>query len=167
MRRIAGRIHVESTFGQDRPPVTAAGSLGPEQAGTRFHEFLFDRGLLIRHGTSYWTGLPALPPRGHEAVLEGNAVRHAQVRRRPSRRRAGHAPVPPRQGQRIRHPPAGEAEGQALLRDLRAAVPQVLRRGQPPAGQHRRCLDVAPGAAAGQRGHPAGVRHRAGRRPGR
>ena len=59
----------------------------------QFTELDLDRGLLIHHGTSYWTGLPALPPRGHQAVLERNAVRHPQVRRGSSRRRAGHAPV--------------------------------------------------------------------------
>ena len=109
-------------------------------------------------GRQYRTGLPALPPRGHQALLERVAVRHAQVRRRSSRRRAGHASIPPRQGQRICDPPARKAESQAVLRDFRAAVPQVLRRSQPPAGQHGRRPDVAAGATARQRGHAAGVR---------
>src|SRR4051812_19266440 len=79
------------------------------------------------HGTPYWTGLPALPPRRPEVILEGDTLRHPEVRRRSSRRGARHAPVPPEQGQRILDPAPREAEGQALLRDLRAAVPQVFR----------------------------------------
>ena len=92
---------------------------------------------------------------GTEAVPEGDAVRHPQVRRRPPRRRAGHAPVPPRQGRastriRLRE----KQKVKRYLRHLRAAVPQVLRDGQPPPGQHRRRADVAPGAPARQRRAP-------------
>ena len=119
------------------------------------------------HGTPHRTGLPALPPRRPEAVPEGHALRHPQVRRRAPRRRPGHAPVPPGQAERVLDPPPREAEGQAVLRHLRAPVPQVLRHGQPPPGQHRRRPDVADRASARQRRHPARLRHQPRRRPGR
>ena len=75
---------------------------------------------------------------GIKLYLKGSALRQPQVRHRTPQRRSGHARLPPRQAERIRHPPAREAEAETLLRPLRTAVPPLLRAGLALAGKHRR-----------------------------
>ena len=77
----------------------------------------------------------------------------------------GHARLSPRQAERIRHPPAREAEAQALLRRPRAPVPPLFRAGLALAGEHRRSAAEHPGAPAGQRRPSARLRAVAGGGP--
>src|SRR5918998_4792660 len=80
----------------------------------------------VADGTRDRPPVQAVPPRGPEAVPEGRALLHREVRRRapllPARRARArsHAPV------RVPHPAAREAEGAALLPGAREAVPQLL-----------------------------------------
>ena len=101
---------------------------------------------------------------GDEALPQGRALLHREVR--------GHAPPlsarPARPGahqaQRVRPAPAREAEGAPHLRRARGAVPRLLPRGDPPEGPHRRG-DARPARAPPrQRRLPHGLRRRAARR---
>ena len=80
-------------------------------------------------GPRHLTPVQAVPPRGPEALPQGLALLHRQVRRRApllSARRARprpHAPV------RVPRPAAREAEGAPLLPGAGEAVPQLLRQG--------------------------------------
>ena len=78
---------------------------------------------------------------------------------------ARHARLPPRQAERVRRPPAREAEAQALLWRLRAPVPPLLRAGLALAGEHRRGAAEHHGAPAGQRRASARLRAVARRGP--
>ena len=74
--------------------------------------------------------LPLLPPRGRQALPQGRALLHAEVRHRAPRVRARHArPGAQAQDVGLRHAAAREAEGAPHLRPAREAVPQLLRRG--------------------------------------
>ena len=73
----------------------------------------------------------AVPPRGHEAVPQGRALPHREVRDRAPRVPAGRARPRPHQAVRVPAAAAREAEGAPLLRRARAAVPHLLRQGQP------------------------------------
>ena len=82
--------------------------------------------------TIYRSRLPAVPARGHEAVPQGRALLHGQVRDREAQRAARPA-RPAAQGEdgRLRRAAAREAEGQAHLRRAREPVPPLLRGGRP------------------------------------
>ena len=75
--------------------------------------------------------MPTVPPRGDEAVPQGRALLHREVRDREAQHAARPA-RPPAQGQdgRLRRAAAREAEGQAHLRRARRSVPPLLRAGR-------------------------------------
>src|SRR5207302_8538726 len=104
--------------------------------------------------------LPLLPPRRREALPEGRALLHAQMRDRASRVRARHA-RPGAQAQDVRLRPAAprEAEGPPHLRVAREAVPQLSRPGVEGAGRDRNQPPAPPGVAARQRDLPAWFVH--------
>src|SRR5437899_2706858 len=84
----------------------------------------------LSHGTLHRARVQAVPSRGNEAVPQGDALSHREVRGRAARLRARPAwPVvrAAAQGVRISAPAARETEGQADLRAFGAAVPQHLR----------------------------------------
>ena len=92
------------------------------------------------------SGLPAVPARRHEALPEGRALLHGEVRDReaqPAARAARQAA----QGEagRLRPAAAREAEGQAHLRRAREPVPPLLRDGGPAraASPARRCCSCS------------------------
>src|SRR5438876_8255919 len=79
------------------------------------------------NGSLYRTGLPPLPPRGHEAFSQGRQMfqrkmpgGEAQLRSWPARQRSQG------QGGGLRLAIAREAEGQAHLLHARKAVPQLF-----------------------------------------
>src|ERR1051325_3455968 len=91
----------------------------------------------LSDGTLHRSRLQAVPPRGHQAVSQGHALPHREVRgraasrcARPARPVVGTAP----QGVRLSAPAARETEGEADLRALGAPVPQYLRRRAQGAG---------------------------------
>src|ERR1043166_223480 len=91
----------------------------------------------LSHGTLHRSRLQAVPPRGHQAVSQGHALPHREVRgraaslcARAARPVVGTAP----QGVRLSAPAAREAESEADLRALGAPVPQYLRRRAQGAG---------------------------------
>src|SRR5204863_6279849 len=91
------------------------------------------------NGTLYRTCLSALPARRHEALSQGRALLHGEVRDR----EAQPAPRPARQaaqgeGRRLRPAAARKAEGQAHLRGAREPVTPLLRDGRSHARHHRR-----------------------------
>src|SRR5438132_786636 len=102
--------------------------------------------------------VPALPARRHEAVPEGGAVLHRQVRDRAPELPAGPTRPEPRQADRLRDPAPGEAEGEADLRGARDPVPALLLRGGAGEGDHGREPPQAPRAATRQRRPPARLR---------
>src|SRR5207247_3490240 len=71
----------------------------------------------------------AVPPRGDEAVPQGRALPDREMRDRAPQLSAGRARPRPHQAVRVPAPAAREAEGTALLRPAREAVPYVLREG--------------------------------------
>src|SRR5437773_271678 len=84
----------------------------------------------LTDGTLHRTRLQAVPPRGDEALPQGDALPHGEVRRGAARLRPRPArPVlrAPAQGIGVRPPAAREAEGQTDLRAIRAPVPQHFR----------------------------------------
>ncbi len=83
-----------------------------------------------RFGEIFGSGLPSLPPRGHEAVPEGRPLLHREVRDREAELR----PRPARQGRAHQEQAAGlrpaaprEAEGEAALPHAGRAVRAHLR----------------------------------------
>src|SRR2546421_361970 len=152
------------------------------------------QGNALTWGSSGKAGVQAVPSRGDEAVPQGDALPHREVRGGAARVRPGSARAIVRaaaQGVRLSASVARETEGQTHLRALGAAVPKHLRSraegargdrrgaargvGEPP--RQSRLSDglcrVAPaGAAAGAAPSRAGERPQAGRpivprRPGR
>src|SRR5262249_30150002 len=110
-------------------------------------------------GKVYRTGVPAVPARGHEALPEGRAVLHGQVRDREAQRGAGTARAGAQSEARgIRRTVAREAEGQAHLRRARESVPPLLRSGRSDEGHHGRAAAPDVGAPARQRRLPAWLR---------
>ena len=85
--------------------------------------------------------VPAVPPRGHEALPQGRALPDREVRDRAPLVSAGRARPRPDQAERVPAPAAREAEGAPLLRPAREAVPQLLRRRRRagPASPARTC----------------------------
>src|SRR6266850_5969809 len=86
----------------------------------------------LRHGTLHRARVQAVPSRGDQAVPQRDALSHrevrggaARVRARPAWSVVGAAA----QGVRVSAPAAREAEGEADLRAVRAAVPEHLRPG--------------------------------------
>ena len=74
------------------------------------------------------TAVQAVPPRGPEAVPQGRALPDRQVRRRAPLLPARRARPRPPEAERVPPPAAREAEGQALLRRAREAVPRSTTR---------------------------------------
>src|SRR5439155_1255389 len=86
----------------------------------------------LSHGTLHGTRLQAVSSRGDEAVPQGHALPHREMRGGTARLRPGPAWSVVRaaaEGVRVSTPAPGEAEGQADLRALGAAVPQYFRCG--------------------------------------
>ena len=80
-------------------------------------------------------------------------VQQARIWARPAR------PAPQGQGDRLRHPAQGQAEGQGLLRQhFRAPVPQILCRGAPPEGRLERQSHRLAGAPARRARLPRQIR---------
>ncbi|CAA9562677.1 MAG: SSU ribosomal protein S4p (S9e) @ SSU ribosomal protein S4p (S9e), zinc-dependent, partial [uncultured Thermomicrobiales bacterium] len=114
-------------------------------------------------GEVHGPGLPALPAGRDETLLEGRALRRAEV---PDRAACPGAQFPARPARSAPDPTAvgvwvavaGKAEGAPLLRRAGNAVPQALPGSGPARRQHRR--QPAPGAGdpARQRGLPDGLR---------
>ena len=111
-------------------------------------------------GTLQRSGLSPLPPRRHEAVPQGRALLHRQVRDREAQHPARPAwQVAQGEDRRLRHPAAREAEGQAHLRRAREPVPPLLRVGGPPPRRHRRDAAAVARDAPRQRRLPPRLRH--------
>src|SRR5437868_10980842 len=108
------------------------------------------------NGSLYRTGLPALPPRGDEAVPQGRTLLHGEVRDREAQLPARAARQDPEgEARRLRPAAAPEAEGAAHLRRARGSVPRLLRGGRAGARHHRRDAVAAARTAARQRRLPA------------
>ena len=121
-------------------------------------------GLL--NGSLYWSRVPPLPPRRHEALPQGGALLHGEVRDREAQFRSRSArPDPQGQDRRLRRAAAREAEGQAHLRGARGSVPPLLRARRAHARHHGRDPAAAARAAPRQRGLPTGLRDVARRGP--
>src|ERR1700736_3710205 len=99
-----------------------------------------------------------MPPRGPEAVPQGRALPDGQVRRRAPLLPAGRARTRPYETERVPRAAAREAEGPPLLRRAGASVPRLLRKGLPPAWDHRREPARAARVPPGQRPRAAGLR---------
>src|SRR5581483_2628108 len=82
--------------------------------------------------------MPSLPARELEAVSQGRALLHGQMRHRAAELPARTARAGPAQVLRVQHPAAREAEGQADVRPARKAVPPHLRRSGAHQRHHRR-----------------------------
>ena len=95
-------------------------------------------GLGESDGTRYLAPVQAVPSRRAEALPQGRALPDRQVRRRASRLPARRPRPRPPEAVRVPRAAAREAEGAALLRRAREAVPQLLREGDQPARHHRR-----------------------------
>ena len=110
------------------------------------------------HGARHRAAVQAVPPRGAEAVPQGRALPHRQVRRRAplvsARRPRSRAHAP----ERVPRPAAREAEGAPLLRREREAVPHLLRQGHAPARRDRREPAADAREPARQRARPARLR---------
>ena len=117
-------------------------------------------------GSSHRGGLPALPARRDEAVPEGGPLFQGQVLDRAAQLPAGAARPQTQQAARLRHPVAGEAEGQADLRAPREPVPTDVRARRAPKGHHGRQPAGRAREAARQRGLFARASPRRGRRRG-
>src|SRR3989442_12062819 len=89
--------------------------------------------------------------RGAEALPEGRALLHGQVRHRAAQLSAGRARPGAPEVQRVLHPAAREAEAAPYLRGARGAVPPLLHARRPDARRDRR--DAAPAARAPARQH--------------
>ena len=93
---------------------------------------------------------------GDEAVPQGRALLHGEVRDREAQLPAGTARQDAEgEARRLRPAAAREAEGQAHLWRARRPVPPLLRGGRADARHHRRDAAAAARAAARQRRLPA------------
>src|SRR5207244_4529597 len=109
-------------------------------------------------GSGHLTAVQAVPPRGPEALPQGPALLHGEMRRRAPLVPAGRARARAPASVRVPNAAAREAEGAPLLPAPREAVPQLLRPGRPPAGRHGREPAATPRAPARQRPRPARLR---------
>ena len=109
-------------------------------------------------GTLYRSRLSALPARRPEALPQGRALLHGQVRHRAPQLPARPARPGPRRSSPSTAAAAREAEGQAHVRRARAPVPPLLRDGRALARHHRRDAAPAARAPARQHGLPDGLR---------
>src|SRR4029453_7758201 len=110
---------------------------------------------LERDGTLHRSGLSVVQARRDEALPEGGALLHGEVRNReaqPAARPAWQAAQGEAGGLRPAAP--REAEGQAHLRGAGEPVPALLRDGGPSAGHHGRNAAPAPRAPVRQRDLP-------------
>ena len=95
---------------------------------------------------------------GAEALSQGRALLHRQVRHRAAQLSARPARPGAREVLRVRPAAAREAEGEAHVRRARAAVPPLLHDRRARARHHRRDPAAAARAAPRQHGLPHGVR---------
>src|SRR4029077_19185380 len=104
-------------------------------------------------------GLPAVPTGRDETLPERPAVFYGKVRDREAELHPRPArAVAPREDGGVRRPTAREAEGEADVRALGAAVPELFREGGEGQGADGREPDGDAGTAPGQRDLPDGVR---------
>src|SRR5476651_2841475 len=82
-------------------------------------------------GKGSFTEVQAVPPRGNQAVPEGRALSHREVRDRAPLVSAGRARPRPDQAERVPDAAAREAEGAPVLRTPRKPIPHLLREGEP------------------------------------
>src|SRR4029450_6546612 len=99
------------------------------------------------NGAIRWSGVPALPARRNEALPQGRALLHGEVRHREAQLSAGTARQDA-QGQDggLWRAAAREAESQTHLRSAGRSVPPLLRVGGAPSRHHGR--DAAPSPRA-------------------
>src|SRR5262249_59924529 len=114
---------------QRLPAAEAAARLEP-QGRVVAENFCSGSQSRLLNGAIYRTRLPSVPPRGDEAVPEGGALLHGEVRDREAQLPARAA----RQGaqgeaRRLRPAAAREAEGETHLRRARGPVPPLLPAG--------------------------------------
>src|SRR5947209_17426075 len=109
-------------------------------------------------GARHLASVQAVPPGRPEAVPQGRALPDRQVRRRASLLSAGRARSRADAPERVPGPAAREAEGQALLRRAREAVPDLLPEGLPSARDHRREPPADARVPLRQRARPARLR---------
>src|SRR5213079_1182373 len=91
----------------------------------------------LRHGALHGAGVQAVPSRGDEAVPQGDALPHREVRGGAARVRPGSARAIVRaaaQGVRLSASAARETEGQTHLRAL-AQLTLIVGRLAPPPGR--------------------------------
>src|SRR5205809_535299 len=100
-------------------------------------------------GSLHRSGLPVVPPRGHEAVPEGREMLHGKVPRAQAAGAAGDACAEPAQALGVRYPPAGKAEAPPDLRSAGDTIQDVLHAGGEGQGDHRRSAVAAAGGAIG------------------
>ena len=103
------------------------------------------------HGSRHRPAVQAVPPRGREALPQGRALPDRQVRDRAAQLPAGRARPRPLAPVRVPRAAAREAEGAALLRRAREAVPQLLRARLAPGGRDGREPAAPARVAPGQR----------------
>src|SRR6266853_1899831 len=144
-----GVVHIHSTFNNTIITISdaqgnvvawsSAGAVGfkGSRKGTPFAAQAA-AGLRSRRGTIHRGRLPALPARGVEALLEGRALLHRQVRHRAAKLSARRARPGAPEVQRVLDPAAREAEAAPHLRRARGAVPPLLRARRPDARRDRR-----------------------------
>src|SRR4026209_582443 len=102
--------------------------------------------------------VPSLPPGRPQALPQGRALSHGEVRGRAPELSAGRARPRADQAERVPAPAPREAEGTALLRPSREAVPEHVRKGDTrPRGPGREPASDARDAPR-QRRLPAGLR---------
>ena len=89
----------------------------------------------LSHGSLHRTEGARLAPPVDQHLREREGPQGARPAPLPARRPRPHPP--PQRRQRVPGPAPGEAEGEGDLRRARAPVPQDLRRGVAPPGQHR------------------------------
>ncbi len=94
----------------------------------------------------------------NQALPQGQQVPDRQVPARAAGLRARPARPQPEARPGLRDPAPGEAEAEALLRDVGGAVPPLLQAGRAAEGHHRREPPVDARAAAGQRPLRHGLR---------
>src|SRR6185436_5499751 len=104
------------------------------------------------NGALHRQQVQAVPPGGHEALPQGTALLHGQVRGLAARLPAGRPRPAALEDLRLRAAPPREAEAETHLRRAGAPVPLLHRRGRAHPGQHGRDAARAARAAPGQRG---------------
>src|SRR5688500_16850657 len=107
------------------------------------------------NGTLHRTSLPPVPPRGDEALPQGGALLHREVRDREAQLPARAARQDPEgEARRLRPAAARKTESQTYLRGARGSVPRLLRGSGAHARDHRRDAPAAARTAARQRRLP-------------